>query len=147
MISHLGRFSVVVVGRVDNLKEIEERFLKAKRHFAELSSSSVNPTEAVAMLINEGNTFKEGIEHVYNTVKGSCSFLILTETGIYAARDKYGRTPIAVGKNESGYVVATESSSFANLGYSFVRDLRPREAVQISRDGILLEKTQKESQN
>ena len=137
VISHLGRFSVVLVGRVDNLKEIEERFLKAKRHFAELSSSSVNPTEAVAMLINEGNTFKEGIEHVYNTVKGSCSFLILTETGIYAVRDKYGRTPIAVGKNESGYVVATESSSFANLGYSFVRDLRPREAVQISRDGII----------
>lgn len=137
VISHLGRFSVVVVGRVDNLKEIEEKFLKEKRHFAELSSSSVNQTEAVAMLINEGNSFKEGIENVYNTVKGSCSFLILTETGIYAVRDKYGRTPIIVGKNENGYVVASESSSFTNLGYCVVRDLGPRESIQISRDGII----------
>lgn len=137
VISHLGRFSVVVVGRVDNLKKIEEKFLKEKHHFAELSSSSVNQTEAVAMLINEGNSFKEGIENVYNTVKGSCSFLILTETGIYAARDKYGRTPIIVGKNENGYVVASESSSFTNLGYCVVRDLGPRESIQISRDGII----------
>lgn len=137
VISHLGRFSVVVVGRVDNLKEIEEKFLKEKHHFAELSSSSVNQTEAVAMLINEGNSLKEGIENVYNTVKGSCSFLILTETGIYAARDKYGRTPIIVGKNENGYVVASESSSFTNLGYCVVRDLGPRESIQISRDGII----------
>ena len=134
--SHLGRFSVVVVGRLDNLDEIVERFLEERKHFAELSSSTVNPTEAVAMLINSGNTFREGIENVYNTVKGSCSFLVLTETGIYAARDKYGRTPIVLGKNEFGYVVASESSSFTNLGYSIVRDLGPREALHITRDGI-----------
>ena len=114
--SHLGRFAVVVVGRLANLDEIVDEFLKERKHFAELSSSTVNPTEAVAMLINAGNTFKEGIENVYNKVKGSCSFLILTETGIYAARDKYGRTPIILGKNEHGYVVASESSSFTNLG-------------------------------
>ena len=88
--SHLGRFAVVVVGRLANLDEIVDEFLKERKHFAELSSSTVNPTEAVAMLINAGNTFKEGIENVYNKVKGSCSFLILTETGIYAARDKCG---------------------------------------------------------
>ena len=79
--SHLGRFAVVVVGRLANLNEIVDEFLKERKHFAELSSSTVNPTEAVAMLINAGNTFKEGIENVYNKVKGSCSFLILTETG------------------------------------------------------------------
>ena len=134
--SHLGRFAVVVVGRLINLDEIVADFLKEHKHFAELSSSSVNQTEVVAMLINAGNTFKEGIENVYNKVKGSCSFLILTETGIYAARDKYGRTPIVLGKNEYGYVVASESSSFANLGYSVVRDIQPRESVQISIDGI-----------
>jgi len=134
--SHLGRFAVVVVGRLDNLDEIVARFLEERKHFAELSSSTVNPTEAVAMLINSGNTFREGIENVYNTVKGSCSFLVLTETGIYAARDKYGRTPIVLGKNEFGYVVASESSSFTNLGYSIVRDLGPREALHITRDGI-----------
>lgn len=134
--SHLGRFAVVVVGRLANLDEIVDEFLKERKHFAELSSSTVNPTEAVAMLINAGNTFKEGIENVYNKVKGSCSFLILTETGIYAARDKYGRTPIILGKNEHGYVVASESSSFTNLGYTIVRDIQPREALQITRDGI-----------
>lgn len=134
--SHLGRFAFVVVGRLANLNEIVDEFLKERKHFAELSSSTVNPTEAVAMLINAGNTFKEGIENVYNKVKGSCSFLILTETGIYAARDKYGRTPIILGKNEHGYVVASESSSFTNLGYTIVRDIQPREALQITRDGI-----------
>lgn len=126
----------MVVGRLANLDEIVDEFLKERKHFAELSSSTVNPTEAVAMLINAGNTFKEGIENVYNKVKGSCSFLILTETGIYAARDKYGRTPIILGKNEHGYVVASESSSFTNLGYTIVRDIQPREALQITRDGI-----------
>lgn len=135
--SHLGRFSVVVVGRVDNLEEIEAKFLREKRNFAELSGSSVNQTEAVAMLITTGDTFKEGIENVYNTVKGSCSFLILTETGIYAARDKYGRTAIILGKNEFGYVVASESSSFTNLGYSVVRDLQPHESLQITSDGVV----------
>ena len=134
--SHLGRFSVVMVGRLDNLEEIQARFLKEKKHFAELSGSTVNPAEVIAMLINSGDTYKEGIENVYNTVKGSCSFLVLTETGIYAARDKYGRTPIVLGKNELGYVVASESSSFTNLGYTIVRDLGPRECVQITRDGV-----------
>lgn len=134
--SHLGRFSVVMVGRVDNLDEIEDRFLRGKRNFAELSGSSVNQTEAIAMLITDGDTFKEGIENVYRSVKGSCSFLVLTETGIYAGRDKYGRTPIILGKDEFGYVVATESSSFTNLGYSVVRDLGPGETVHVTPDGV-----------
>ena len=137
VISHLGKFSVVVVGRVVNADEIAARFLKERKHFAELSSSMINQTELVAMLINSGETFKEGIENVYNTVKGSCSFLILTETGIYAARDKYGRTPIVVGKNDDGYVLASESSSFDNLGYVRVRDLGPREVIQVTKDGIV----------
>lgn len=136
LISHLGRFSVVVVGRVDNLAEIQEKFLKGKVHFAELSGADVNPTEMIAMLINSGETFKEGIENVYNTVKGSCTFLILTETGIYACRDRFGRTPIILGKNEYGYVVASESSSFTNLGYKIVRDLGPGEALHVTKDGI-----------
>ena len=137
VISHLGKFSVVVVGRVVNADEIAAQFLKERKHFAELSSSMINQTELVAMLINSGETFKEGIENVYNTVKGSCSFLILTETGIYAARDKYGRTPIVVGKNDDGYVLASESSSFDNLGYVRVRDLGPREVIQVTKDGIV----------
>lgn len=136
LISHLGRFSVVVVGRVDNLAEIQEKFLREKTHFSEMSGTEVNPTEMIAMLINSGGTFREGIEIVYNTVKGSCSFLIMTETGIFACRDRFGRTPIVLGKNEFGYVVASESSSFTNLGYSIVRDLGPGETLHVTRDGV-----------
>ena len=136
LISHLGRFSVVVVGRIDNLAEVQAQFLKEKTHFAEMSGAAVNQTEMVAMLINAGETFKEGIENVYKTIKGSCTFLILTETGIYACRDKYGRTPIILGKDEYGYVVASESSSFTNLGYKIVRDLGPGEALHVTKDGL-----------
>ena len=123
--SHLGRFAVVTVGRMDNLQEIADGLLKNKIHFAEMSGSAINPAEVVSILINQGETFKEGIENVYRTVKGSCSFLILTDSCIYAARDKFGRTPIIIGKNE-----------FTNLGYTLVRDLGPREAVRVSKDGI-----------
>ena len=83
LISHLGKFSVVVVGRVENANELAEHFLNERKHFAELSASTINQTELVAMLINSGDTFKEGIENVYSAVRGSCSFLVLTETGIY----------------------------------------------------------------
>ena len=134
--SHLGRYSVVSVGRVDNLDEITNRLLKEKIHFIESSGTGINQTEAVSILINKSNSFKEGIENVYNKIKGSCSFLILTENCIYAARDKFGRTPLIIGKNEFGYVLATESSSFTNLGYSVVRDLGPCEAVRVSKDGF-----------
>lgn len=133
--SHLGQFAVVTVGRIDNLTEITDSLLEEKIHFAELSGGSVNPTEVVSILINQGESFQEGIQNVYNKVKGSCSFLVLTESGIYACRDKFGRTPIVIGKNEFGYVVASESSSFTNLGYTIVRDLGPNETIRLSKDG------------
>lgn len=133
--SHLGRFAVVTVGRIDNVEEIAAQLLSEKIHFAELSGSSINPTEIVCILLNKENSFKEGIEKVYKTIKGSCSFLILTEDCIYACRDKYGRTPIVIGKNDMGYAVASESSSFANLDYHILRDVGPGESVRISRDG------------
>ncbi len=134
--SHLGRFSVVCVGKITNIKEISDSFLEKRIHFAELSDSTINPAEVISILINSGDTFIEGIQNVYDTVKGSCSFLILTDSCIYACRDKYGRTPIIIGKNDFGYVVASESSSFTNLGYETVRDLGPREAVRVSKDGV-----------
>lgn len=133
--SHLGRFAVVTVGRIDNVEEITASLLEEKIHFAELSAGSVNSTEIISILINQGENFQEGIQNVYDKVKGSCSFLVLTESGIYACRDKFGRTPIVIGKNEFGYVVASESSSFTNLGYSIVRDLGPNETIRLSKDG------------
>ena len=119
--SHLGRFAVVTVGRIDNLDDIVAGLLKEKIHFAELSGSTINPTEVVSILINKGETFKEGIENVYKKVKGSCSFLILTDSCIYAARDKFGRTPVIMGKPmacptpESGIPAAKSAFSLSRF--------------------------------
>ena len=134
--SHLGRYSVVTVARIDNIKELTEDLLQQRMHFAELSGSDINATELVAMLIGMGGTIKEGIEYAQSRIKGSCSMLVLTDYAIYAARDRFGRTPISIGKNDMGYVCASESSSYTNLGYSYVRDLGPGEIVQMSADGV-----------
>lgn len=88
------------------------------------------------MLIIEGKTFVEGIENVYNRLKGSCSMLLLTENGIIAARDKYGRTPIMIGKGKNGYAVSSETCSFPNLGYEMDYNIGPGEIVQITADGF-----------
>lgn len=134
--SHLGRYTVVTVARIDNIEELTREMLDQRHHFAELSDSTINATELVAILIGLGNTLKEGIELVQKKVKGSCSMLVLSDHAIYAARDKLGRTPIIIGKNDKGYVCASESSSFTNLGYEYVRDLGPGEIVQMSVDGV-----------
>ncbi len=134
--SHLGRFAVVTMGRIDNVREITQQLLDARVNFAELSDSNINATELVAILISREKSFEEGIEKVHNTIKGSCSFLILTDKGIYACRDKMGRTPVVIGKNEHGYVAATESSSFTNLEYELIRDLDAREAVFMTSNGF-----------
>ena len=134
--SHLGVYSVVTVGRIYNLDELSKELISKKVNFAELSGSGINPTELVATLINSADSFKEGIEVVQQKVKGSCSFLILTKDGIYAARDKWGRTPIILGHDADGYVMATESTAFLNLGYEYMRDLGPSEAVFVTPEKI-----------
>ena len=134
--SPLGRYAVVTVARIDNIEELTRELLAQGNHFAELSDSSINATELVAILIGQGKSLKEGIELVQRKVKGSCSMLVLTDRAIYAARDRFGRTPITIGKNDKGYICASESSSFDNLGYSFVRDLGPGEIVQLTADGV-----------
>lgn len=105
-------------------------------HFGELSSGSTNQTELVALLINRGKTFKEGIENVFAKIEGSCSMLILTEKSIIAARDKLGRTPIIIGHKEGAYAAATESTTFPNLDFEPVRDLGPGEIVEFDADSI-----------
>jgi amidophosphoribosyltransferase len=133
--SHLGRFAIVTVSRVLNLEELEDRFLHKRNHFTENFEGNINPTEVVANLIIEKDNFVEGIENVYNNVKGSCSLLILTENGIIAARDKLGRTPVVIGRNEQGHAVAVETCSFPNTGYETVYFLGPGEIVQVTADG------------
>jgi amidophosphoribosyltransferase len=134
--SHLGRFAVVTVSKIVNIDELENHFLDKHHTFSETSLGTVNPTELVAMLIAEGKDFLSGIENVYNRVKGSCSMLILTEDGMLAARDKFGRTPIVIGKRESAFAAAFETCSFSNLGYDIEKFIGPGEVVRITAEGF-----------
>jgi amidophosphoribosyltransferase len=134
--SHLGRFAIVTVSRLVNLAELEERFLNMKKHFTENFEGNINPTEVIANLICEKDSFVEGIENVFDFIKGSCSLMILTENGIIAARDKLGRTPVVLGKKYNAYAVASESCSFANTGFELDYFLGPGEIVQVTAEGV-----------
>ena len=134
--SHLGRYAVVTVAKINNLREIADELLAERMHFSELSANNINQTELVALLINMGNTFVDGINKVYQKIDGSCSMLILTEDGIIAARDFLGRTPIVIGKKEGAYAVSSETTSFPNLDYQILRDVGPGEIVRLRADGI-----------
>ncbi len=132
---HLGKFAIVTVGRINNIVELEKELLAKGHHFCEHSYDIINPTEMIAALISEGADFVNGIENVYNRVKGSCSMLLLTENAIIAARDKLGRTPIIIGEKEGAHAVTSESCSFPNLGYEIEYNLGPGEIVEISSEG------------
>jgi amidophosphoribosyltransferase len=134
--SHLGRFAIVTVSRILNISELEERFLSNKKHFTENFEGNINPTEVVANLICEKESFTEGIENVFENIKGSCSILILTDEGIIAVRDKLGRTPVVVGKKEDAFAVASESCSFPNTGFELEYFLGPGEVIRITASGF-----------
>ncbi|MBP3260334.1 MAG: amidophosphoribosyltransferase [Prevotella sp.] len=134
--SHLGRYAVVTVAKINNQREIAEELLAERMHFSEMSANNINQTELVALLINMGDTFVEGINKVYQKIEGSCSMLILTEDGIIAARDFLGRTPIVIGRKDDAYAVSSETTSFPNLDYQVVRDLGPGEIVRLRADSI-----------
>lgn len=135
--SHLGKFAIVTVAKICNIAELERELLDQGVHFGELSSGTTNQTELIALLINRGQTFVEGIENVYKKIHGSCSLLILTEKGsIIAARDKLGRTPIILGHKEGAWAATSESTAFPNLEFEPVRDLGPGEIVEITSEGV-----------
>ena len=134
--SHLGRYAVVTVAKINNLREITEELLKQRMHLSEMSANNINQTELVALLINMGDSFVEGINKVYQKIEGSCSMLILTEDGIIAARDFLGRTPIVIGQKDDAIAVSSETTSFPNLDYKVVRDLGPGEIVRLKADSI-----------
>ncbi len=134
--SHLGRYAVVTVAKINNLREIADDLMKQRMHLSEMSANNINQTELVALLINMGDTFVEGINKVYQTIHGSCSMLILTEDGIIAARDFLGRTPIVIGQKEGAYAVSSETTSFPNLDYQVLRDVGPGEIVRLRSNGL-----------
>lgn len=122
--SHLGSYAISTVGRINNLDELRTLcFQQGKTHFLEMSGGEVNPTEMVAALINQKESIVDGIQHAQKLIKGSMSILIMTNEGIYCARDKLGRTPVIIGRKDDAYCVTFESSAFLNLGYHHYKDL------------------------
>ena len=137
--SHLGRYAIVTVGRINNINEIvESAFEKRTAHFAETTGEGFNPTEVTASIIDTGESIVEGIRRAQELIDGSCSLLLLTEEGIYAGRDRLGRTPLIIGEKDGSYCVTVETSAFPNLGYRFKYELGPGEIVLIRPDGIEL---------
>ncbi|MBN1698892.1 MAG: amidophosphoribosyltransferase [Spirochaetales bacterium] len=135
--SHLGTYAIVTVGAIKNLSDLaSSSFQKRTTHFSEMSGGEINPTELVATLINEAPTFEEGIRNVFRKIEGSCSLLILTGKGVYAARDSLGRTPLVIGRKEASYAVSFETSVFPNLDYETVKYCGPGEVVLITPEGF-----------
>lgn len=134
--SHLGRFAIVTVSRINNIPELEKMCMDKGQQFTEMSGGCTNPTELVALLITQGRDFTEGIRNVYSHIQGSCSMLILTCDGVIAARDVLGRTPIVIGRKNNSYAIASESHSYINLDYTTCKFIGPGEAVKITTNGI-----------
>jgi len=135
--SHLGQYAISTIGKINNLNEIADRaFRQQNIHLLETSRGAINPTELVSVIIDQESSFQDGLLKAQELIDGSCSILLLTPKGIYASRDKLGRTPLIVGKREGSYCVSFESSAFANLGYSFSYELGPGEIIFLTPDGM-----------
>ncbi len=140
-----GDYAIVTVGLVNNLKDIVEEAHKSNVHFLEGNEGARNPTEVVGYLIDKGKNLEEGIKIAQERIEGSCSMLVMTKKGIYAARDKLGRTPIILGKKEGSYAATLETCALPNLGFEVERNLGPGEIVLITTEGF--EQIQKPGQD
>jgi len=134
--SRLGVFAISTVGKINNIEELASKALQNGTHFSEMHGGEINPTEMVATIISKEKTFEEGIQKVQNMIDGSCTMLILTDKGIYAARDKYGRTPLVIGQKQGSYAIAMESCAFPNLGFEIVQYMGPGEILFINEEGV-----------
>ncbi len=134
--SHHGTFAITTVGKINNADEIVSDIINSNTHFFEMHNGEINPTELVAAIINQKDNFIEGIRYAQEIIDGSLSMLILTTKGIYAARDKLGRTPIVSGKKDDGYCFSFESFAYLNLGYTDCRELGPGEIAVMTAEGI-----------
>ena len=135
--SHLGSFAITTIGKINNQDEILEKAYKDGRsHFLEMSGGQINATELIGSLICRKSSIVEGIRYAQEMVDGSLSLLIMTKDGIYAARDRYGRTPVVIGKKEDAYCVSFENFAYLNLGYNHDRELGPGEIAYITPEGV-----------
>jgi len=135
--SHHGTYAITTVGKINNTEEITQIiYKKGNTHFLEMSGGDINPTELVASIINQKENLIEGIRYAQELIDGSMTLLLLTPKGIYAARDRMGRTPVIVGRKEDAYCVTFESFAYLNLGYEDERELGPGEIVIVTPDGV-----------
>ena len=135
--SKLGSFAITTVGKVNNYDELLNQLYESTHsHFQEMTNGQINVTELIAALICEKDSILEGIKYVQDVVDGSMTLLLMTKEGIYAARDKYGRTPLVIGKKEDAYCVSFESHAYINLGYTDYRELGPSEVAFITPEGV-----------
>lgn len=135
--SHLGSFAVTTVGKVNNYEELLNRlYNNARSHFQEMTNGQINVTELVAALVCEKDSILEGIKYVQELIDGSITMLVMTKEGIYAARDRYGRTPLVVGHKTDAYCVSFESHAYINLGYTDYKVLGPAEVVYVTPEGV-----------
>ena len=132
--SNHGTYAITCVGKINNVKELEERFLTNNAHFLETSSGDINSTELIASIINQKKNLIEGLQYVQEVIEGSMTVILLNEKGIYCSRDKYGRTPVVIGKKDDAYCVSFESFAFINLGYTAYKNLGPGEIAVINAD-------------
>jgi len=139
MCSKLGTFAIVTVGLIGNIEELKRELFTEHSVQLQYSTTSgmVGPTEVVSALIATQDTLIDGIRHVQRKVEGSCSLLVMTEDGrLFAARDRYGRTPVVIGRRDGAMIALMESCGLPNLGYDHVRDLGPGEVVELTPDGM-----------
>lgn len=135
--SHLGCFGITTVGKINNADQlIRNLYENGHTHFQSMTNGQINSTELVAALICKKNSFVEGIRYVQSVVEGSMTLLLLTENGIYAARDLLGRTPVVIGKKENAYCVSFESFAYINLGYTDYKELGPGEIVYVTPESV-----------
>ena len=135
--SHLGCFGITTVGKINNTDQlIKNLYENGHTHFQSMTSGQINSTELVAALICKKDSFVEGIRYVQSVVEGSMTLLLLTENGIYAARDLLGRTPVVIGKKENAYCVSFESFAYINLGYTDYKELGPGEIVYVTPEAV-----------
>ncbi len=135
--SHHGTYAITTVGKINNKEDIEKKlFQSGHAHFMEMSSGEINATELVSAIINQKENLIEGMQHAQEMIDGSMTMLLMTPKGIYAARDRLGRTPVVIGKKDDAYCVSFESFAYLNLGYSDYKELGPDEIAIVTPEGI-----------
>ncbi len=135
--SRFGPFCIVTNGIIENAEDLASELLKKGVSFSEVSKGGINPTELVAKLINQGSDLIDGIEKMSEVIEGSCSLLLLNRAGIYAARDRFGYTPLVVGTRDDAWAITSETCAFPNNDFEVTKHLEPGEIVLINEDGIV----------